>query len=170
MDDGSLYDQDRSFDVHKDIVVLPYSSGTTGAAKGVALTHYNMVANMCQVSHPEITMVRETSGMEFGHHKDINYSFVSCLYSVDENILFLTDTLQETTLAVLPFFHIYAMNTVMTLGLQIGAKLVTVPKFEPEMYIKALATYKVCYLVKYSSREHKLGMQISFSLIINSRM
>lgn len=61
-DDGSLYDQDRDFNVHEDIVVLPYSSGTTGPAKGVSLTHYNMVANMCQVSHPDITMVRETSG------------------------------------------------------------------------------------------------------------
>ena len=52
---------------------------------------------------------------------------------------------QEVTVAVLPFFHIYAMNTIMTLGLQIGAKLVTLPKFEPEAYIKALATYKVQY-------------------------
>ena len=50
---------------------------------------------------------------------------------------------QEVTVAVLPFFHIYAMNTIMTLGLQIGAKLVTLPKFEPEEYIQALVTYKV---------------------------
>ena len=44
---------------------------------------------------------------------------------------------------MLPFFHIYAMNTVMTCGLQAGVQIVTLPKFEPEMYIKALATYKV---------------------------
>jgi len=35
-------------DVHEDVVVLPYSSGTTGLPKGVMLTHHNLVANMCQ--------------------------------------------------------------------------------------------------------------------------
>src|SRR5713101_8207525 len=32
----------------EDVVVLPYSSGTTGLPKGVMLTHYNLVANLCQ--------------------------------------------------------------------------------------------------------------------------
>jgi len=33
------------------IVVLPYSSGTTGLPKGVMLTHRNLVANLCQCDH-----------------------------------------------------------------------------------------------------------------------
>ncbi|HEX8472581.1 MAG TPA: 4-coumarate--CoA ligase family protein [Pyrinomonadaceae bacterium] len=33
----------------QDLVALPFSSGTTGMAKGVMLTHYNMVANLCQI-------------------------------------------------------------------------------------------------------------------------
>ena len=32
----------------EDVVVLPYSSGTTGMPKGVMLTHYNLIANVCQ--------------------------------------------------------------------------------------------------------------------------
>jgi acyl-CoA synthetase (AMP-forming)/AMP-acid ligase II len=37
-----------AIDPRNDIVVLPYSSGTTGLPKGVMLTHYNLVANLCQ--------------------------------------------------------------------------------------------------------------------------
>jgi acyl-CoA synthetase (AMP-forming)/AMP-acid ligase II len=33
----------------ENLAVLPYSSGTTGKAKGVMLTHRNLVANLCQV-------------------------------------------------------------------------------------------------------------------------
>ena len=36
-------------DVDEQVVVLPYSSGTTGFPKGVMLTHRNLVANLCQI-------------------------------------------------------------------------------------------------------------------------
>ena len=36
-------------DPHRDLATLPYSSGTTGLPKGVMLTHYNLVANLCQL-------------------------------------------------------------------------------------------------------------------------
>jgi acyl-CoA synthetase (AMP-forming)/AMP-acid ligase II len=36
-------------DLEEHIVVLPYSSGTTGLPKGVMLTHRNLVANLCQI-------------------------------------------------------------------------------------------------------------------------
>lgn len=38
-------------DVDDQVVVLPYSSGTTGLAKGVMLTHKNLVANLAQTQH-----------------------------------------------------------------------------------------------------------------------
>ena len=37
-------------DSNQDLLVLPYSSGTTGLPKGVMLTHSNLMANLAQVS------------------------------------------------------------------------------------------------------------------------
>ncbi|KPL86356.1 hypothetical protein SE16_13620 [Ardenticatena maritima] len=37
-------------DPREDVAVLPYSSGTTGLPKGVMLTHYNLVSNLCQIA------------------------------------------------------------------------------------------------------------------------
>ncbi|HEX8922535.1 MAG TPA: AMP-binding protein, partial [Pyrinomonadaceae bacterium] len=44
----------------EDLVALPYSSGTTGVAKGVMLTHYNMVANLFQLEEHDCTSERDT--------------------------------------------------------------------------------------------------------------
>ncbi|MEU9197721.1 4-coumarate--CoA ligase family protein [Streptomyces hundungensis] len=43
-------------DPAQDIAVLPYSSGTTGAPKGVMLTHRNIATNLAQL-HPLVPMV-----------------------------------------------------------------------------------------------------------------
>ncbi|HEX5691185.1 MAG TPA: AMP-binding protein, partial [Roseiflexaceae bacterium] len=44
---GNAQPPQVTIDPHEDLVVLPYSSGTTGLPKGVMLTHYNLVAEIC---------------------------------------------------------------------------------------------------------------------------
>ena len=76
------------------VVVLPYSSGTTGLPKGVMLSHRNLVVNVDQ----GLAVIRIVPG--------------------------------ETTVAFLPFFHIYGMNVLMNTHLVAGAALVTMPRFD----------------------------------------
>jgi len=45
----------------EDVMVLPYSSGTTGLPKGVMLTHRNLVANVCQMEHVIVYADREVA-------------------------------------------------------------------------------------------------------------
>jgi len=53
-EDGPM--PDVSIDPEKDLIALPYSSGTTGLSKGVMLTHANLIANMvlsCEMNKVE---------------------------------------------------------------------------------------------------------------------
>eukprot|EP00741_Cyanophora_paradoxa_P016020 tig00000042_g15466.t1 len=60
-DDGSAFEFGSvQIDPQEDLVALPYSSGTTGVAKGVALTHRNLVANLCQLKSPEVQVLHDT--------------------------------------------------------------------------------------------------------------
>jgi acyl-CoA synthetase (AMP-forming)/AMP-acid ligase II len=47
-------------DPREDLVALPYSSGTTGASKGVMLTHRNIVANLRQIEGTEHALQTDT--------------------------------------------------------------------------------------------------------------
>ncbi|HEY5987431.1 MAG TPA: AMP-binding protein, partial [Streptosporangiaceae bacterium] len=92
-------------DPANDLVVLPYSSGTTGFSKGVMLTHRNLVANLLQTA---------------------------ALFPMAAD---------DKVSAFLPFFHIYGMNVIMNACLYQGATLVTMPRFEPEAFLQAVAEH-----------------------------
>lgn len=96
-----------------DTVLLPYSSGTTGLPKGVELTNRNIVANLCQMSEPYFRLAQST-----------------------------TETHQDVVPAVLPFFHIYGITSIMLTHLYHMCKLVSLPKFTPELYVTTLAKHK----------------------------
>ena len=96
------------------IACLPYSSGTTGLPKGVALTHQNLIANILQCSHPDIIEVSIPTG---------------------------TDD-QEKILSVLPFFHIYGFNAILNVSMYHGIHVVTIPKFTPNDYLLCLEEHR----------------------------
>ena len=53
----------EEINVHDEVITLPFSSGTTGTPKGVMLTHFNLVANMCQGldTHPSQALFEEST-------------------------------------------------------------------------------------------------------------
>jgi acyl-CoA synthetase (AMP-forming)/AMP-acid ligase II len=53
---------------------------------------------------------------------------------------------QETTIAFLPFFHIYGMVVVAMAGLWSGATLVVMPKFDLETYLELIERYRATLL------------------------
>ena len=105
----------EEINVHDEVITLPFSSGTTGTPKGVMLTHFNLVANMCQGldTHPSQALFEE---------------------STEDN--------QSVLLCILPLYHIYAMNVAMGPALRSGAKLVMLSKFEPASFLNALVTHR----------------------------
>jgi len=50
--------------------------------------------------------------------------------------------LEQTTVCVLPMYHIFAMNVTMSSMLWHGGKTVTVPMFEPIMFLKTLLDHR----------------------------
>ena len=51
----------------------------------------------------------------------------------------------DTTLGVLPFFHIYGLVVIMNVSLHLGATVVTMPRFELEQCLATLQKYRVSY-------------------------
>ena len=50
---------------------------------------------------------------------------------------------QRVLLLFLPLYHAYGMIGVLCLGSAAGAKLVTLPRFEPNTFLSAIEKYKV---------------------------
>ncbi|HEX5818595.1 MAG TPA: AMP-binding protein [Gemmatimonadales bacterium] len=50
---------------------------------------------------------------------------------------------RDRIVAVLPFFHIYGMVVVLTLGLHVGATVVTMPRFELEPFLALMERHRI---------------------------
>ncbi|MFN0101444.1 MAG: AMP-binding protein [Bryobacteraceae bacterium] len=80
-------------DPHEDLAALPYSSGTTGSAKGVMLTHRNMVAACCQ------TIEVEGTGYD-----DVTIAFLPFFHIYGQQVILNSGLRQGSTLIVMTRF------------------------------------------------------------------
>jgi long-chain acyl-CoA synthetase len=89
-----------------DLGLLLFTSGSDGTAKGVMLTHTNLVSNvsaLLELRNPPIVSA------------------------------------EDTVLAVLPLFHIYGLNTVLTMALAAGASVVILDRFDASESLEVIA-------------------------------
>lgn len=56
------------------------------------------------------------------------------------------DGAQESMMAVLPFFHVFAMTVTMNLAVHAGMKIITIPRFELDQTLKLINKHKPDYM------------------------
>jgi acyl-CoA synthetase (AMP-forming)/AMP-acid ligase II len=78
-------------------------------------------------------------GVELTHRNIVSNSLMLNSLKVVEPT---TDNWQDVFICTLPFFHIYGMTLTLISKLALGAKIVTLPGFNPGTFLNALEKYK----------------------------
>jgi long-chain acyl-CoA synthetase len=118
---NDLIDNDGSIavpdiDVENDLAVLQYTGGTTGVPKGAMLTHANIYVNARQAY---ANFPEKDMSVNDGHEK---------------------------MLAILPFFHVFAMTVCLNVAVLGGMEIVTIPRFDLNDAMKLLKSKKPQYM------------------------
>ena len=80
-----------------------------------------------------------------GISKGVMLSHRNLVANVQQTSRFVGLCEHDVMMAVLPFFHIYGMQVIMNCGLAAGATLVTMPRFDLEVFLRAHQQYRVTY-------------------------
>jgi acyl-CoA synthetase (AMP-forming)/AMP-acid ligase II len=84
-------------DPKNDLVVLPYSSGTTGLPKGVMLTHHNLVSNMMQMD-----------GLDYFYESDILIAVLPMFHIYGLVVVLNMGLYKGATIVTMPRFELEA--------------------------------------------------------------
>nr|XP_045616936.1 4-coumarate--CoA ligase 5-like [Procambarus clarkii] len=98
----------------KSTAVIIYSSGTTGPPKGAELSHGAFTSNITCFTHPD---------------------YFSYLPTTAET--------QETVVGYMPFYHLYGLYTVGMFSLYLGAKIVSLPAFTSQDFVRIVRDHKL---------------------------
>lgn len=104
---------------YNDLTLLLYSSGTTGMPKGVMLTHRNLVSNCKSIDAP---------------------------LPNTPLILPTTNEFQDILPCFLPFYHIYGLFVILIPKLSVGAKIVSIPKYDVNTVLRITKEHRATFL------------------------
>ncbi|MEL7098756.1 MAG: AMP-binding protein [Pseudomonadota bacterium] len=77
-----------------------------------------------------------------GLPKGVRLSHRNLVMNIDQTAVGVDFRPGETAAAFLPFFHIYGMNVIMNMHLACGGALVTMPRFDLELFLKISEDHK----------------------------
>ncbi len=77
-----------------------------------------------------------------GLSKGVHLTHRNLVVNVDQTLAMINLRPGDTTVAFLPFFHIYGLTVLMNLYLAHGATLVTMPRFELERFLALVQTHR----------------------------
>ncbi|XP_076032607.1 putative 4-coumarate--CoA ligase 3 [Oratosquilla oratoria] len=96
-----------------EIALIPFSSGTTGKPKGVCISHNALCAGLTLFTDKHLLVPQRSEGEK-----------------------------QENIIGCLPFFHIAGLVAQMTVSIIMGCKLITLPKFDPQHFLRTIIHHK----------------------------
>ena len=65
---------------------------------------------------------------------NVSQASMKPFFNVDDN---------DVILALLPWFHIYGMVTILFVGIRFGAKVISMARFEPQAFLECIQKHKV---------------------------
>ncbi|PSR22270.1 MAG: acyl-CoA synthetase [Sulfobacillus acidophilus] len=131
---GEAREQEPALDPSRALAHLAYTGGTTGRSKGVALTHFNVVANVLQVAVWQTGLLPrvESGGLM------LPVTAANDRYTVQPG--------RGSLINLTPWFH--AMGIIGYLNVQIlyGTTMILHSRFDPGAYLEDAERYRVTSL------------------------